>query len=794
MSAFVAAVTAPAPSATEAGCAHCGAPLPRAGERFCCAGCAAAWELVNRLGLGRYYARRTAPAGTPEATPAGAADLAPYLRREADGTTALSAIVGGVSCAACLWLIESALARQEGVVEARLALSTGRLRLRWQGPPERGAALLDLVRRLGYRAQPYDPARLAETMGGEERALLRALAVAGFAAANIMLLSISVWAGNAGDDMGVATRDLLHWVSALIALPAVAYAGRPFFSSALRALRAGHPNMDVPIATAVLLATAMSLVATWHSGVHVYFDSAATLLFFLLIGRYLERRARGRARSAAATLLALGAAPVTRILADGSSARVAPAALKPGDTILVAAGERVGADGTVLAGRSELDRSLLDGESLPAPAGPGSRVHAGMTNLAAPLRVRVDASGEDTYLAEIVRLMEAAERGRTRYVVLADRIARAYAPAVTLAALATVAAWLALGEGWRAALTAGVAVLIITCPCAIGLAIPAVQVIAAGRLLRRGILLKSGTALERLAAVDTIAFDKTGTLTLGHPSLAGAPPAADLAAAAALAAASRHPLSRAIRTLRPDVAAAEEVVEHPGSGLAGRFADGEARLGSRDFCGLAPDAGDAGGPELWLARPGRPAVRFAFEDPLRPDAETVIAAVRSAGRRVLLLSGDRPRAVAAVAAALAIADWAAGLSPAAKATRLAALAAAGRHVLMVGDGLNDAPALAAADVSMSPATAADVSQNAADIVFQGKSLGAVAEALAVARRARRLVRQNLALALLYNLVAVPLAVAGAATPLVAAVAMSGSSLVVVLNALRLRAPVAEAGR
>jgi P-type Cu2+ transporter len=408
--------------------------------------------------------------------------------------------------------------------------------------------------------------------------------------------------------------------------------------------------------------------------------------------------------------------------------------------------------------------------------------------------VRVGATGEDTYLAEIVRLMEAAERGRTRYVVLADRIARAYAPAVTLAALVTFAAWLALGEGWQAALTTAVAVLIITCPCAIGLAIPAVQVIAAGRLLRRGILLKSGTALERLATVDTVAFDKTGTLTLGRPSLAGAPPPADLAAAAALAAASRHPLSRALRALCPEAPAAEEVVEQPGAGLVGHLAAGEARLGSRAFCGVAPDAGDAGGLELWLKRPGRPAVRFAFEDPLRPDAAKVIAALRRAGKRVLLLSGDRPQAVAACAAALAIADWAAGLSPTGKAARLAALTAAGRHVLMVGDGLNDAPALAAADVSISPATAADVSQNAADIVFQGDSLGAVTEALAVARRARRLVRQNLALALLYNAVAVPLAVAGAATPLVAAVAMSSSSLVVVLNALRLRAPVAGVGR
>ena len=737
-----------------------------------------------------------APPDPPNAAPAIAVgEIAPYVHEETDGTTSLCAVVGGLRCAGCVWLVESTLQQQDGVVAARLALSTGRLRLAWRGPLERGAELLGLVRQLGYPAQPCDPQALAAGADGgeEERALLRAVAVAGFAAANIMLLSVSVWAGETGE-MGPATRDLLHWISALIALPAVAFAGRPFFNSALAALRAGRTNMDVPISLGVLLATGMSLVATLRSGAEAYFDSAVTLLFFLLIGRYLERRARGRARSAAEMLLALGREPVTRLAADGSTARLAPAALAPGEVILVAAGERIGADGEVVEGSSEIDRSLLDGETMPLPVGPGGLVHAGMGNLAAPLRIRVTATGGDTYLAEIARLMEAAEHGggRARYVVLADRVTRFYAPAVHLFALATFLLWLSLGRGWYAALTAAVAVLIITCPCSLGLAIPAVQVIAAGRLLRRGILVKSGTALERLAAANTVVFDKTGTLTLGRPALAEAPDPAALAEAASLAAASRHPLSRAIRALRPDVPAADGVVEHPGAGLACPRPEGEVRLGSRAFCGVASSDG-SDGPEMWLSAPGREPVRFAFADQLRPAARRLVDALRDSGMRVLLLSGDRRPAVAQCASSLGIDEWEAQLSPPEKTARLAALSAAGRRVLMVGDGLNDAPALAAAQVSISPASAADVSQNAADIVFQGDSLAAVGEALAVARRSRRLVHQNLGFAILYNLLAVPLAAAGLVTPLIAAVAMSASSLVVILNALRLRVP-ARLGR
>ncbi len=782
-----------APPAAAAGaialCRHCGEPMAAGAGDFCCTGCAGAFALVEELGLARYYAGRVLdPAARKPRPPEDVIDDAARCAvARADGSATMTLLVDGLHCAACVWLIETALQRQADVVEARVNLTSRRLRLVWRGGVERATELAALVQRLGYRVVPFDASNLGSCADREEKELLRALAVAGFAAANVMLLSVSVWSG-IGGDMGGATRDLMHWVSALIALPAIAYAGRPFFRSAFAALRRLRTNMDVPISIGVTLAAGMSLFETIHHAPHAYFDSAITLLFFLLIGRTLDQRARGRARSAAEHLLGIAAAPVTVIDADGRQRRVAAAAVSRGDTVLVATGERIAIDGTVIDGTSSVDKSLIDGESLPARVVPGSGVLAGMLNLDAPLRLIVTAVGDGTFLAEILRLMETAEQGRARLVVLADRVARRYAPVVHCLALVTFVVWLALGP-WQTAMVNAVAVLIITCPCALGLAIPVVQVIASGRLMRRGILLKSATALERLAEIDTVVFDKTGTLTLGtlelQPDARRDP--STLAAAAALAAASRHPLSRALCRAAGPVAVAAGVQEHPGAGLS-VGADHTIRLGSRAFCGIAQSAsaGDSDGdPELWFTRPFEAPVRFVFRDTLRPDAAAVVMALRAAGKRVLLLSGDRPAAVAAVAEAVGIFENRALLSPTEKCALITDLARDGAKVLMVGDGLNDGPALSTAYASMSPATAADVCQIAADVVFQGRSLDAVTEVLGVARRSGHLVRQNIAFAILYNLFAVPLAMAGVVTPLLAAAAMSSSSLVVVGNALRL---------
>ncbi|WP_114393675.1 heavy metal translocating P-type ATPase [Oleisolibacter albus] len=778
----------PPPAARPGTCIHCGQPVAAAGERFCCPGCAGAYALIHELGLDAYYLRRDALAGPAPTDDAAPLDLQHRIETEADGTRCLRLRVDGLTCGACVWLIETALARQPEVVSARVNLTSRRLTLRWNGDGGLADRLAAVVTRLGYRLAPFEAVAGDDPQKLQEKELMRCMAVAGFAAMNIMLLSVSVWSGHAGS-MGDATRTMMHWLSALIALPTVLYCGRPFFRSAWSALRAGRSNMDVPISLGVTLASSMSLWETIQHGEHAYFDGAVMLLFFLLIGRFLDSRARGRARSAAEHLLALGRTPVTVLQADGSVTLLAPSAVPVGMTVLVAMGERIGIDGTVAEGVSEVDTSIVTGETDPQRVDPGARVFAGMVNLAAPLRLTVTASGEGTLLAEIVRLMEAAEQGRARFIALADRVARNYTPIVHSLALGTFLTWVfVIGLAWQEALFIAVAVLIITCPCALALAVPAVQVVASNRLMRLGTLLKSATALERLAKVDTIVFDKTGTLTLGRPDLLSDPErrAEDLEFAARMARSSRHPLSRALSRAAGPGAVAEGVREVPGSGLELDTPAGPARLGRRGFVGLEDGPQVVGeGPELWLARPGRAPVRFLFADRPRTDAAAVVARLKARGYRLELLSGDRPGTVAALATELGIDTWHAGVDPTGKCARLARLRADGANVLMVGDGLNDAAALSAADVSVSPASAVDIAQTAADAVFQGDRLAPVAELLEVARKAERRVLENLGFSLLYNLCAVPIAMTGHATPLIAAVAMSSSSLIVLLNALRL---------
>ncbi len=719
-------------------------------------------------------------------------DFADHIVRHQDGSEELTLVVQNLHCPSCIRAIESAVEGRPGLEKARVNLSTRRLKLQWNPAETDAEPLLAAVAAKGYRLIPLDAGQIESAEAGESRELLRALAVAGFAAGNVMLLSVSVWSGLA-EDMGPATRALMHWVSALIALPAIAYAGRPFFRSALLVLRSGSTNMDVPISLGVILAAGMSLSETLRHGDHVYFDAAVMLLFFLLVGRFLDLRLRGRARSAAENLTALRATAAMVVDAEGRLTSLPLNRLEPGMTVAVAPGERIPVDGLVSLGRSEVDTSLLTGESLPRPAVPGSEVFAGTVNGDGALRITVTKTAESSLLAEIVRLMETAEQSRDRYVRLADRVARVYAPAVHILAGATLAGWLALTDiPWQGALLHAIAVLIITCPCALGLAVPAVQVAAVGRLLKRGVLVKSADALERLAAVDTLVFDKTGTLTSGRPELQNRQdvPAEELALAAAIAAESRHPLARALCRAAGEVAPRQvSVTEHPGDGLEAVVEGETLRLGRRGWCGLGEEAGDDGiesaAMELWLTGPGRAPRRFAFRDAPRSDAAQVIAHLQDRGFRVELLSGDRSAVVSDLAGQLGITAWQGDCRPTDKIARLHALAAEGRKTAMIGDGLNDAPALAAAFASLSPAEAADVSQIAADIIFQGERLAPIAEALDTARRARRLVLQNFGLAFSYNVIAVPIAVAGLVTPLIAAVAMSASSIVVTANAMRL---------
>ena len=724
--------------------------------------------------------------------PSLARDYAAFLSRGADGATRAEFAVEGVRCAGCMSTIERGLADLPGLAAARLNVSDRRLAVTWKpGAEAEIGAVIAALKGLGFEAHPFNPARPNDAETAETQRLIRALAVAGFASMNVMLLAISVWAGNISD-MTPENRDLFHWIQAVIALPAAAYAGRPFYEGAFRGLRAGRVTMDFPITLGVVLTLAMSVIETLSGAPHAYFDGAVMLLFFLLIGRVLDQAMRRRTRAFAENLAALRAESATLVDAAGTLREVPVAELAPGVRILVRPGERVPADGVVEHGASDLDQSLVTGETAAVSVRGGDRVFAGALNGSGALTVRIATAPGASLLDEVEGLMRRALEARSRSLVLADRATRLYVPLVHAAAALTLAGWLAAGAGWHAALLDAVAVLIVTCPCALGLAIPAVQVVAAGALFREGVLLNDGTALERLAEIDTVAFDKTGTLTLPIPALAeaGHDPRA-LALAARLALSSRHPMATAL------VGAAEGAGPFPGAqeaaGLGVRaLVDGVAlRLGSPRFCEAEAEAAAAlaAHPDasvICFRAEGDAPVAFPVHQALRADAPEVIEALRASGRRILILSGDRASAVEAVATRLGVADWEAGLTPSDKIARIEALQRQGRRVLMVGDGLNDAPALAAAHASLSPVSAAHVSQAAADALFLGRGLAPVLAVLAAGRRARRLMMQNLWFSAAYNVVAVPLAAAGLLTPLIAALAMSGSSIVVTLNALRAR--------
>ena len=717
-------------------------------------------------------------------------DFSHYVRDLGAGLAHIDLAVEGVSCAGCMSKIERGLSAIPDVTLARVNLTDRRVALEWKQGALDPARFIDRLAELGYKAYPFEVVR-AETVESENsRFLLRCLGVAAFAAMNVMMLSIPVWSGVT--EMLPEQRDFFHWLSALIVLPAAAYAGQPFFLSAFRALRTRNVNMDVPISVGVTLALAMSLVETWHHADHAYFDAAIMLLTFLLVGRYLDQSMRLKTRAVAGNLAALKAETATKFNLKGEINEVPVAAIHPGDIVLLRPGERCAVDGTIIEGCSEIDQSLITGETGYAPAERGTAIYAGSLNMSGTLSIRVSAASEATLLAEITRLLDNALQARSRYVQLADRASRLYAPVVHVAALLTVLGWVMAGATWHDAVITGIAVLIITCPCALGLAIPTVQTVAAGAMFRAGVLLNSGDAIERLSDVDRIVFDKTGTLTLPELDVVNSSsvPQEVLELAGRLALGSHHPVAAAVARASNAKSPLGGVVEEAGRGVRG-FVDGqEVRLGKPAFCGADDLANDilSRDPEVSVVAFSRGDVRhvFAVRQRLRTDAQSVISALGERGIAVEILSGDRESAVRAAARTLGISEWRAGVTAADKITRIDDLKRRGFKVMMVGDGLNDAPSLAAAHVSMSPISAAHLSQATADLVFLGTPLAPVVVAIDFSRKAMRLMRQNIWLAVGYNVLAVPIAIAGFVTPLIAAVAMSGSSLLVMFNALRAR--------
>lgn len=692
---------------------------------------------------------------------------------EQDGACSVLS-VPGMHCAGCMAKVERAFGDVPGVKAARANLTARSVEVIHDGSVPI-PTIVEALAAVGFEAQPR--AEIAPPPSAV-KPLLAPLAVAVFAAMNVMLLSVSIWSGADG-----STRAMFHWISALIGVPAIAYSGRPFFSSGWKAVRKWTTNMDVPISIGVILATALSFYEVVTGGEDAWFDGTLMLLAFLLVGRVLDAMMRDRARAGVDALLRQAANGATVVDESGITSWVEAKRLMPGMVMRVASGERLAADGEIRSGTSRFDQSLLTGESAPVVAGPGDPVLAGTLNVDAPVDVMVTATGHGTALAEIAQLMEAASQSKSAYVRVADRAARLYAPAVhTLAALAFVG-WMLAGAGLYKSLVIAIAVLIITCPCALGLAVPVAQVVAAGALMKRGIMVKDGSAIERMAGIDRALLDKTGTLTLGRPvpdeaALSALSPG-EAAVALALASHSKHPLSKGLAAALAarGVAAApiEDVREEAGQGMRALWNGHAVSLGRPE--GIE-------GTATALTIEGAPQRVIRFADTLRPDAAEALRRMAAMGIEASILSGDAPDAVAAIARETGLPGLG-GVTPAGKQQAIVALQDAGHKVLMAGDGLNDGPALMKADASIAPGSASDVGLHSADLVFTGDSLMAIPRAVAAARRTMAVVRQNFALAVIYNVLAVPLALAGFVTPLIAAVAMSASSLMVVSNSLRL---------
>ncbi len=681
--------------------------------------------------------------------------------------------VPSVHCAACIGKVERAVRGLPHVRDARVNLSLKRLSVFGTAAAE---DVLSALAKAGFDAYPLDATELTAQAPNAERALLMRVSVAGAAMMNVMLLSVAVWSG-ATD----ATRDLFHLISGGIAVPAVAYSAQPFFRNAMQALRGGRLNMDVPISLAILLAVGMSLFEALSGGDHAYFDAALSLTFFLLIGRYLDQRTRTAARSAAQELTALEPHDALR-LTGNEAQTIHSKDLRVGDCVLVPKGARIPVDGTLVSELAVLDSALLTGESAPIATAAGHTVQAGQVNLGEPIQVTVTAALKDTSLRKMASLVALAENGRNRYTALADRAAQIYAPGVHLLALLAFVGWMAVGSDPRQALNIAIAVLIITCPCALGLAVPAVSTAAVGRLFSLGFLVKHATALERLAEVDTVIFDKTGTLTL--PQTGGQ--LGDLSSEAqsiarTLAQNSDHPVARTVMGALIDVPTTQisGIQEVAGCGIEGQFGDQTVRLGKAAWLGASFD-----GTGLKIGE--GPALPLTTEEVVRPGAADAIRAMEKLGLAVEILTGDRAAAASQVARQLGVTQVSADMTSAQKLAYLDDLAQRGHKVLMIGDGLNDTGALSAAHASVAPASALDAARAASDIVVLAQDFAQLPTLLKIARATRLFSVQNFAIAACYNMVAIPVALAGFATPLMAALAMSLSSITVLLNAQRIR--------
>jgi len=817
------AATPPSPTKEtgEGGCFHCGLPLPPdqqftadvADQRrhFCCPGCRAVCQAIYGAGLEGFYERT--PEGSPLAPPPKPPrDLALYDLDEVQAPFVRSLgtereihlLVEGIHCAACVWLIERSLAGLPGVLDASVNLAARRVRVRWDNSRLPLSHLLQHLGRIGYAAVPYDPEAAEGVLKRRDRALLFRMIFAGFAMMNLLWISIALYTGAAEGEF----RSLFHWLGFALATPTLLYSGWPFLHGAWSGLRRLHLTMDLPIAIGATTTYLYSLYVTLGGSTvgEVYYDTVVNFLFVILVGRHLESLSKRHAVSATQRLLDLQPRGAV-VLRDGEERTVPIRAVRVGDTVLVRAGDRIPVDGRIIDGRASVDESMLSGESMPVTKRSGERVSAGTVNLDSGLTVRVTATLGDTALGRIIQLVEEAQASKAPIQCLADRIVPWFVAITLLLATLTFTFW--VGSDFEVALLAATSVLIITCPCAFGLATPMAIAVAAGHGARHGILIKNGEVLESLSRITHFVFDKTGTLTEGRMRIAEMaldPQPGEMVLlrdAAAVERYSEHPIARAVveaadaRELRFRALEVRGFVNRPGQGVVAEVAGRRVVIGSTQWLAehgvtaAEPYSRSAGQWErrgitcIHIAIDGRYRGVMGIADRLRPDARALIDRLRAAGIRLTLLSGDRRPVADAIAERLGGMEVIAEVLPEEKAETIRCLRAEGAAVAMVGDGVNDAPALARADVGIALGSGTDVSMESADIVLLSDELSKVADATLLSRRTLRTIRQNIGISFTYNLIMVPLAMMAWVTPLVAAISMPLSSLAVIGNAARI---------
>lgn len=779
-------------------CLHCHEKLKPKQVDFCCVGCSGAYQLINNLGFKKYYDVREINSATTNINLQNqddfsvVDDISEFVTQEDHHIYSTHLMIKGLHCAACVWLIESILKKQQHVVEARINLSKKSLYLKWRGQKKEGNKLIEIIHKIGYKLLPFDIEILKKEEQKYDNQILKALAVAAFGAGNVMLFSFSIWFSDLRI-MGPKTINLLHLFSSLIALPVIIYSIRPFIASAAKAIKAKTTNMDVAISVAIILTTISSTFQTMNHQEHVYFDSALMLIFFLLVGRYLELKARKKAFNIASEFSLLNAGSA-RVQIAGKVKTIPIAKIKKGMVILVAIGEKITADGIVISGESEIDSSIIDGESVYKKITKNSQIFAGSINIAAPIKMLVNKDSKDSMIAQIIKLSDEIDQSDNKYVSISAKLSRFYTPIAHLIALLTFFFW--LGSGWQHAFIIATTVLIITCPCALALAVPITQTITISKLIKNAVLVKSGLALEKIRGINRIIFDKTGTLTESHmcldkiidvktnKTLSHSDANRYLKLAASLAKNSTHPIAKAIYNSCDQELYDLKAKEEKGMGLSSDYQGQLVKMGRGEFCQmtqmLKPDQISC------YLKYGDTELLLLFKDNLKKDAKAVIQLLKLMNKDVTLLSGDVEESVARVAKSLQINEYYFAKTPIEKAQFLQDLRAKGERFIMLGDGVNDAPSLSLADVSISFNNAADISKNIADIIIQGQKLSPLIKIINASNRSILLIKQNLSFALIYNLFAISLAVSANVTPLIAALSMSASSLIVLLNSLRMK--------